>query len=95
MECVIAICLARLGMLALRQGDPRHAETLLLEGLARARVSGIRRWSRWYLVGLAEVARLRGNGHTCREADRRVRGSRQRAPALIMSLPCAMRSSGS
>ena len=56
----IAFCLARLGMIALRQGDPRQAEAALLEGLDRVRDSGIRRWSRWYLVGLAEVARLRG-----------------------------------
>jgi len=59
-EYVLAICLARLGMIALRQGDPQNAEMFLLEGLTRARDSGIRRWSRWYLVGLAEVARLRG-----------------------------------
>jgi predicted ATPase/DNA-binding CsgD family transcriptional regulator len=55
-----APCLAWLGLIALRQGDPQHAQTFFLDGLVRAQVSGIRRWSRWYLVGLAEVARLRG-----------------------------------
>jgi predicted ATPase/ATP/maltotriose-dependent transcriptional regulator MalT len=55
-----APCLAWLGLIALRQGDPQRAQTLFLDALARAQVSGIRRWSRWYLVGLAEVERLRG-----------------------------------
>lgn len=59
-DWVVANCLARLGMIALRQGDRQQAETYLLEGLTRARGSGNRRWSRWYLVGLAELARLRG-----------------------------------
>ncbi|HEX9987316.1 MAG TPA: tetratricopeptide repeat protein [Chloroflexia bacterium] len=59
-ERIIAFSLARLGMIALRQGDSQHAETFLLEGLGRALKSEIRRWTRWYLVGLAEVARLGG-----------------------------------
>ncbi|MEO8287668.1 MAG: tetratricopeptide repeat protein [Chloroflexota bacterium] len=57
---IIAISLARLGMIALRQGDTQQAELLLTEGLGRAQDSGLTRWSQWYLVGLAEVARLRG-----------------------------------
>lgn len=57
---IIPFCLARLGMIALRQGDPQHAESALLDGIKSVRGSGIRRWSRWYLIGLAEVARLRG-----------------------------------
>ena len=60
LESIIAACLAQLGKLALCQGDPQRAETYLLEGLSRAQVSEIRRWSRWYLVGLAELARQRG-----------------------------------
>jgi predicted ATPase/DNA-binding CsgD family transcriptional regulator len=59
-DWVIAKVLARLGVVALRQGDPQRAEALLREGLSRAQVSGNRRWSRWYLVGLAEIARLNG-----------------------------------
>jgi predicted ATPase/DNA-binding CsgD family transcriptional regulator len=59
-DLIIAICLARLGMIALHQGDAAQAEAFLIEGLARARTSGNKRWSRWYLVGLAEVARLGG-----------------------------------
>ena len=59
-EWIISMALARLGLIALRQGNLPQAETPLLEGLARAQESGIRRWSRWYLVGLAEIARLRG-----------------------------------
>ncbi|HET9492962.1 MAG TPA: tetratricopeptide repeat protein, partial [Chloroflexia bacterium] len=61
LEWVTAFSLARLGLLALRLGDPQHAETFLLEALDRAQRTGVKRWSRWYLVGLAEVARLRGN----------------------------------
>jgi len=49
-------------LVAIRRGDSQQAETFLLEGLARAQDSGKRRWSRWYLVGLAEIARLRGMG---------------------------------
>lgn len=60
-DWVIAKVLARLSVVALRQGDPRRAESLVREGLSRARVSGNRRWSRWYLVGLAEIARLGGS----------------------------------
>ena len=59
-ESIITFCLARLGMVALRQGNLQHAETFLLEGLSRAQFSGIRRWSQWYLIGLAEIAHLRG-----------------------------------
>jgi predicted ATPase/DNA-binding CsgD family transcriptional regulator len=59
-EWIIAKCLARLGVIALRQGDPEHAEALSVEGLARFRSSANKRWTRWYLMGLAEVARLRG-----------------------------------
>ncbi|HET9495645.1 MAG TPA: tetratricopeptide repeat protein [Chloroflexia bacterium] len=59
-EWIMANCLARLGMVALHQAEPEQAEAFLLEGLTRARGSGNRRWSRWYLIGLAEVARLRG-----------------------------------
>jgi predicted ATPase/DNA-binding CsgD family transcriptional regulator len=59
-DWIIAKCLARLSIIALRQGDPQRAEVLCLEGLARFQVSGNKRWSRWYVVGLAEVARLRG-----------------------------------
>jgi predicted ATPase/DNA-binding CsgD family transcriptional regulator len=59
-DWVIAKVLARLSVVALRQGDSRYAESLVREGLSRARVSGNRRWSRWYLVGLAEIARLNG-----------------------------------
>src|SRR5262249_18061260 len=57
---IISFCLARLGMVALHQGDLQQTTMCLLEGLARTQHSGIRRWSRWYLVGLAEVARLGG-----------------------------------
>ena len=59
-DWVIAKVIARLGTIALRQGDPREAEALSLEGLDRYRRSGNKRWTRWYLVALAEVARLRG-----------------------------------
>jgi DNA-binding CsgD family transcriptional regulator len=59
-EWLIAVDLARLGMVTLRQGNAKTAQAFLMEGLARARVSGNRRWSRWYLIGLAEVARLSG-----------------------------------
>ncbi|HET9494084.1 MAG TPA: tetratricopeptide repeat protein, partial [Chloroflexia bacterium] len=59
-DWVIAKVLARLGTLALRQGDPQEAEASSLEGLDRYRRSGNKRWTRWYLVSLAEVARLRG-----------------------------------
>jgi predicted ATPase/DNA-binding CsgD family transcriptional regulator len=59
-DWVIAKVLARLSVVALRQGDSQYAEALLREGLSRAQVSGNRRWSRWYLVGLAEIARLDG-----------------------------------
>ncbi len=60
LERIIAGCLAQLGRIALREGDPQLAQTLLLEGVTRGQVSGTRRWSRWYLVGLADVAHLRG-----------------------------------
>jgi len=59
-DWIITKCHARLGVMALRQGDVRQAEALSLEGLARARSSGNKRWSRWYMVALAEVARLSG-----------------------------------
>jgi ATP/maltotriose-dependent transcriptional regulator MalT len=59
-DWIIAKCLARLGIIALRQGNPPNAEALCLEGLARFQLSRNKRWTRWYLVGLAEVARLRG-----------------------------------
>ena len=57
---IIAFCLARLGLIALRHGDQHKAEAFLLEGLGLAQGLGLRRWSQWYSVGLAEVARLRG-----------------------------------
>ena len=60
-ERIIAFCLARLGILALHQGEPQDARQYLMEGLDRTYHSGIRRWTRWYLVGLAEVARLSGS----------------------------------
>jgi predicted ATPase/DNA-binding NarL/FixJ family response regulator len=60
LEWIIAICLARLGVIALRQGQPQDAEMFLLEGLSRTGELGLKRWSRWYLVGLAEIARLKG-----------------------------------
>jgi predicted ATPase/DNA-binding CsgD family transcriptional regulator len=59
-DWIVTFGLARLGVIALLQSDPQSAEAYFLEGLARARESGIRRWSQWYLVGLAEIARLRG-----------------------------------
>ena len=59
-DWIVAFGLARLGVIALLQSDPQSAEAYFLEGLARARKSGIRRWSQWYLVGLAEISRLRG-----------------------------------
>jgi len=59
-DAILAFLLARLGMIALRQGDTHAAVTFFLEGLVHVRRSGIRRWSPWYMVGLAEVAHLRG-----------------------------------
>lgn len=60
LERMIAGCLAHLGRIALGERDPQLAGRFLLEGLGRVQVSGARRWSRWYLVGLADVAHLRG-----------------------------------
>lgn len=59
-DWIIVKCLARLGMIALHLQEPQRAEELCLEGVARFKVSGNRRWSQWYMVGLAEIARLRG-----------------------------------
>jgi DNA-binding NarL/FixJ family response regulator len=60
LERIIAGCLAQLGRIALRERDPQLAQTFLLEGVTRGQVSETRRWSRWYLVALADVAHLRG-----------------------------------